>query len=240
VNAAPALDVASRDQLGTRTDSARLHTPPFHPFGVRIKKKAEPKRDRRLSSDEERQLLAAADAMNTAEHLHAGAQMRDRIIGALETVCRLGEMLKIHNRHVLWDTYQISIPAEHAKGAESRRIPFEPNGRLGKVMERRLFLGPAAYVFGDHLGGYEASIRTAWETLVLVAHGVKPEQANGRRRVGREQLDKIDLHWHDLRHEAACRWLAGGLDLRAIQLLLGHADLKITQRYLNVTDEELR
>lgn len=51
---------------------------------------------------------------------------------------------------------------------------------------------------------------------------------------------EIDLHWHDLRHEAACRWLAKGLDLRAIQLLLGHADLKTTQRCLNVTDEELR
>ena len=42
------------------------------------------------------------------------------------------------------------------------------------------------------------------------------------------------------RHETACRWLSRGLDLRAIQLLLGHADLKTTQRYLNVTDEELR
>jgi integrase/recombinase XerC len=58
--------------------------------------------------------------------------------------------------------------------------------------------------------------------------------------VNREQLVDIDLHWHDVRHEAACRWLAKGLDLRAIQLLLGHVDLKTTQRYLNVTDEELR
>jgi integrase len=123
-----------------RTPPVR-YTSPFHRFGVRIKKKADPKRDRRLSSEEERPLLAAADAMNTAEHLYAGAQMRDRIIGALETVCRLGEMLKIQNRHVLWDTYQISIPAEHAKDAESKRIPFEPNGRLAKVMERRRFLG---------------------------------------------------------------------------------------------------
>jgi site-specific recombinase XerD len=39
---------------------------------------------------------------------------------------------------------------------------------------------------------------------------------------------------------AGSRWLSRGLDLRAIQLLLGHADLKTTQRYLNVTDEELR
>lgn len=58
--------------------------------------------------------------------------------------------------------------------------------------------------------------------------------------MNREKLAEIDLHWHDLRHEAASRWLAKGLDLRAIQLLLGHADLKTTQRYLNVTDEELR
>jgi site-specific recombinase XerD len=59
--------------------------------------------------------------------------------------------------------------------------------------------------------------------------------------VNRDKLAEIDLPWHDLRrHEAACRWLSRGLDLRAIQLLLGHADLKTTQRYLNVTDEELR
>ena len=38
--------------------------------------------------------------------------MRDRIVGAFATGCRLGEMLKIQNRHVLWDTHQIIIPAE--------------------------------------------------------------------------------------------------------------------------------
>jgi site-specific recombinase XerD len=30
------------------------------------------------------------------------------------------------------------------------------------------------------------------------------------------------------------------LDLRTVQLLLGHANLKTTQPYLNVTDEKLR
>ena len=32
------------------------------------------------------------------------------------------------------------------------------------------------------------------------------------------------------------RWLEGGLDVRKIQILLGHAKLEITQRYLNITD----
>jgi hypothetical protein len=68
--------------------------------------------------------------------------MHDRIVGALETACRLGEMLKIQNRHVLWDTHQIIIPAEHAKDAESRRIRFAPTGQLAQLLKRRRFLGP--------------------------------------------------------------------------------------------------
>ena len=55
-----------------------------------------------------------------------------------------------------------------------------------------------------------------------------------------EQLRRIDLRWHDLRHEDACRLLADGVDIRIIQLMLGHASIQQTQRYLNVTDEELR
>jgi hypothetical protein len=49
-------------------------------------------------------------------------------------------MLKIQNRHVLWDTHQISIPAAHAKDAESRRISFEPNLHLAQILKRRRFL----------------------------------------------------------------------------------------------------
>ncbi|MGH9200002.1 MAG: tyrosine-type recombinase/integrase [Vicinamibacterales bacterium] len=46
--------------------------------------------------------------------------------------------------------------------------------------------------------------------------------------------------WHDLRHEGACRLLSDGVDIRTIQLMLGHADIKQTQQNLNITDEELR
>jgi len=142
--------------------------------------------------------------------------MRDRIVGALETGCRRGEMLLIKNRHVQWDTCQIRIPAEHAKDGESRRIPFSRNGRLAELLERRRFLGPDAFVFGTPNGEFQSDFRTAWETLVLSAAGKGTERAKGGGRVNREALQAVDVHWHDLRHEAACRWLAAGLDLRAI------------------------
>src|SRR2546426_3739498 len=147
---------------------------PFHRFGIKIKTQGETKRDRRIMPDEEGRLLTAADKLNCVEHAFAGAQMCDRIIGALETACRRGEMLKIQNRHVLWDTHQIIIPAEHAKDAESRRIPFEPKGRLAQLLKRRRFLGPKAYVFGGASGEYQGTIRTAWESLVLLANGIEP------------------------------------------------------------------
>jgi site-specific recombinase XerD len=56
-------------------------------------------------------------------------------------------------------------------------------------------------------------------------------------RVDRVKLRPIDLHWNDLRHEGACRLLSDGVDIRTIQLMLGHADIKQTQRYLNIMDE---
>jgi integrase len=214
---------------------------PFHRFGVRMNKKAETARDRRLTREEEKKLLdAALQKMNTPDHQFAGPLLHDRIIGGLELCCRRGEMLLIQNKRVNWETHQIGIPGATAKDKENRRIPFNPNGRLAAILERRKALGPDAYVFGTAAGEYQPELQTAWETLRLLAHGIEPHSTRSGAAWNREQLRKIDLRWHDLRHEGACRLLADGVDIRIIQLMLGHASIQQTQRYLNVTDEELR
>ena len=225
---------------GRFQDPPLLSTTPFHRFGVTIRAKDETKRDRRIHREEEHALLAACTTMTSAEHKCVGPAMHDRIIGALETCCRQGEMLRIQNKHVDWSQHQIAIPGAHAKDSENRRIPFDPHGRLAPILKRRAMLGPYAFVFGSPEGEFQDSFKTPWESLLLVAHGHDTKRAKPGARVDRAKLRDIDLHWHDLRHEGACRLLSDGVDIRNVQLILGHADIKQTQRYLNITDEELR
>jgi integrase len=213
---------------------------PFHRFGVRLNTKAETVRDRRISRAEEKRLLDAALAMNTWEHKYVGPLMHDRIIGALELCCRLGEMLLIQNKRVDWDTHTIGIPGHTTKDKENRRIPFDPNGRLAAVLSRRASSGRTRPCSEPRTASTWASFKTAWESLLLVANGHATRRVKPGARVDRAKLRQIDLHWHDLRHEDACRLLTDGVDIRIIQLMLGHASVQQTQRYLNVTDEELR
>ncbi len=225
---------------GRFQDPPLLSTTPFHRFGVTIKSKEETKRDRRVGPQEEQALLAACSTMNSAEHKFVGPAMHDRIIGALETCCRQGEMLRVQNRDVDWAQHQIVIRGANAKDAENRRLPFDPHGRLAQILKRRAALGPSAFVFGSPDGRFQDSFKTAWESLLLVANGHDTTRAKPGARVDRAKLRQIDLHWHDTRHEGACRLLADGVDIRIIQLMLGRSDIKTTQRYLNITDEELR
>jgi integrase len=176
-----------------------------------------------------------------AAKLTTGDEMRDRIIGALDTCCRRGEMMKIQNKHVDWPHRWIRILKENSKSEVARVIPFDADSRLEKVLRRRVFLGPDAFVFGEaSTGAYVKGFRSAWETLLLLSNGIEPERRTRKQRPSnRDALSRIDLHWHDLRHEALSRLADDGVPVHELQMLAGHANITTTQRYMNARASSL-
>ena len=224
-----------RHMLGWAQARGLMTRTPFSRYSLIISTKQETKRSRRVYPPEEHTLLAACAEINNARHWYAGRELKPRVEAALDLGVRRGEMLALRNRDVDWQKHRVILRGETTKNSNLHAVPFEPAGRVAVFLESRRFLKPDRYPFGKALGEYLASFRTAWETVVLLAHGESPTRDKRRGRVNTDGLKRIDLRWHDLRHEAACRWRESGLDLRENQLLLGHSSLLVTERYLNVS-----
>lgn len=60
-------------------------------------------------------------------------------------------------------------------------------GRLAPILKRRAKLGPNAYVFGTDSGGFQASFKTAWEALLLVANRYETKRAKPGVWVARDR-----------------------------------------------------
>jgi integrase/recombinase XerC len=117
---------------------------------------------------------------------------------------------------------------------------------LGKrAKTRRVPLGePAVAALRGYLAnGREVLVTelTPPDALFLNARGRALTTRDARRIVARHPLpDGQALHPHALRHAYATHLLERGADLRAVQELLGHADLATTQIYTHLTRERLR
>lgn len=193
-------------------------------------KRAKPaQRHRRLVPGEEASLLAAASPW-----------LQRIIIAALETGCRKGELLSLQWADVSLSRGEIVIRAEKAKTRTRRVIAVSPRLKAVLLMLRLDPAGqeqvPMAYVFGDAVGGQIGSFATAWETAVLKAHGQavrRHPRTHALLPESRARFAEVDLHFHDLRHEAGSRMVEAGWPLHHVQAMLGHANLSQTSTYLN-------
>lgn len=179
--------------------------------GFRVKLDERP-RERRLEADEGERLLAAA-----------GPHLRALIEAALETGCRLGELLSLQWHQVQQDGPRrfVRLPAGKTKSRKERTVPIST--RLQAILEMRRKgpddkeHGPDAYVFGNDAGERVGEVKKAW-----------------RLTCGRAKI--TNLHFHDLRREAGSRWLEGGVPLTVIQNWLGHWNITQTSTYLASTN----
>ncbi len=60
-----------------------------------------------------------------------------------------------------------------------------------------------------------------------------------RKAAKRAKIQK-QVHCHTLRHSFATHLLENGVDIRIIQVLLGHASISTTERYVHISDEQIK
>ena len=169
----------------------------------------ETERERRLEPGDEERLLAASNS-----------HLRVLVVAALETCCRVSELLTLQWKHVRFDLNEIRLPAANTKARRMRILPMSQ--RLKSLLEMRRHdpdgqpWGPEAYVFGNEVGQRIHSVDTAWKAAC-------------------RRADIVGLHFHDLRREAGSRLLEGGMPEHYVQRFLDHANLSTTSRYLKTT-----
>ena len=197
--------------------------------GSDLKREKHARRNRRLPFEEEQRILS-----------YSSPRLYRLVVAAVETGCRQGELLSLQWRDVDLAGREIRIQASNAKDDEHRHIPI--SARLLAVLEMAQHgpaghrFGATAFVFGDDVGGRVTTPKKAWETAVLKAHGHTPRWTKGSNSLAPESqaaYRSVDLHFHDLRHEAGSRWLEAGVPLHHVQELLGHANISTTDTYLN-------
>ncbi|HEV3365564.1 MAG TPA: tyrosine-type recombinase/integrase, partial [Acidimicrobiia bacterium] len=116
-------------------------------------------------------------------------------------------------------------------------------GKRSKI--RRVPLGEVAIAairtYLDAGRRFLAGPETPADALFLNRRGRRLTPRDARRILERRLLtDGRAISPHTLRHAYATHLLEGGADLRAVQELLGHADVATTQLYTHLTKDRLR
>ncbi len=157
--------------------------------------------------------------------------LRDRAL--LETLygagLRASELLALRIQDV---DLEVGFVRTIGKGDKERVVPL---GRMAvealqAYNERgRRLLGGAGRLKSPELFLNEHGRRLSRQGLHLIV-----------KRYAREAGLSDDVSAHTLRHSFATHLLEGGADLRAVQEMLGHADLSTTQIYTHVSSSHLQ
>jgi integrase/recombinase XerD len=175
-----------------------------------------------LSVDEVGRLLAAPS-------LDEPLPFRDRALLELAygAGLRVSEWITLAVRDVLFEEGLVRV---FGKGSKERLVPIGRSA-IGAVavylreLRPRLERGEGKGVLILNARGRPLTRMGAWKIL--------------RHYVEKAQITK-HVSPHTLRHSFATHLLEGGADLRAVQEMLGHADISTTQIYTHVDREYLR
>jgi integrase/recombinase XerD len=169
-----------------------------------------------LSVEEMARLIEAAD----------GLYHRTMVMMLYSTGMRSAELLQLQVADI--DSRRMLIHIRQGKGGRDRYVPLSAT-LLATLRVYYRWMRPKTWLFPGTVHNWRAdkpiTKRVLWDAVVSAA-----VRAGLRRRVSP----------HLIRHSYATHLLESGADLRTIQLLLGHVNIRHTALYLHLSQKHLQ
>jgi len=173
--------------------------------------------------------VAEMESFLDAPDVNTAAGIRNRALLELSySGMRAEEMLTLKLEHV--DIVANSVTIYDGKGSKDRVVPMtnEAIYWVKRWLSRR-----GAYLGGGEDPGY-----------LFVTKGKKHLHKRAFGRLVKFYVKKakieLDVSPHDLRRITATHLVENGAPIRQIQALLGHTSLKVTSKYLRLSDEKIK
>lgn len=200
-------------------------------------------KERYLSEEEERRLFRALYAREEKIRLRrdtGNAWRRERgrkekpdlrkarfadhllpmVIVSLNTGLRRGELFSLKWEDIDFEKRLLTVRAASAKSGKVRHIPLTA-GPLQALKDWQAQTSAEGLVFKNADGKRFDNVNTSWERVLEAA--------------------KIEnFRWHDMRHDFASKLVMSGEKLQAVQKLLGHSSIVMTERYAHLAPDDMR
>ncbi|MGH9712909.1 MAG: tyrosine-type recombinase/integrase [Candidatus Acidiferrales bacterium] len=195
--------------------------------GPGLKAFKEQRRMRYLEMDEVETLLMAIQVRivkNSTDKLKASAKkywqyLHTAVTAALHTGMRKGEILGMRWDQINWEKRHILLT--DTKNSEPRRVPIDTM-LLHELSEHRQRIVESDLVFPS----YDRNGKVVSMGDVKVSFG----------QVLRDAAI-TNFRFHDLRHTFASHYMMSGGNLYTLAKILGHKDIKMTQRYADLSPD---
>lgn len=143
----------------------------------------------------------------------------------LDSMCRISEALGLKRTDVDFSTKCVTIPATIAKSRKARTIPLQP-----------ITLRLLKELINENIADFDS------DYIFLANYGDQLTRDHFRNRLNKyaekAEIEK-NVHPHLFRHTAATMFLEAGGDIRHLQMLLGHSDLRMVMRYTHLSRQSL-
>ncbi len=174
--------------------------------------------------------VAEVEAILKQPDTHLPLGIRDRTILEVlyATGVRVSELINLKQQNLMFDEGLILV---YGKGSKERLVPI---GRSAQKWVSR---------YRKDVRTHLAKRGTTGDYVFLNARGKRITRAAIWDIVGKyARSAKVhkEVHPHTFRHSFATHLLEGGADLRAVQEMLGHADISTTQIYTHIDREYLK